>query len=107
MIQASDLIAEFLRADKVDVFLYDSTRDSLNAVCSSSQPLSALQRKLGLEVLPLANGGRVVWVYKNWRTFSTGNLQADPEELRGVKEALGIRSRSECRSRLAAGAAAW
>ena len=93
MIQASDLIAECLHADKVDVFLYDAARDSLNAICSSSQALSALQRKLGLEVLPLANGGRVVWVYKNWQTFSTGNLQADAEELRGVKEALGIRSK--------------
>lgn len=93
LIQASDAIAEALGADKVDVFLYDSTRDSLNAICSSSQPLSAKQRKLGLEVLPISNGGRVVWVYKTGQTFSTGNLQADAEELRGVKEALGIRSK--------------
>jgi two-component system, OmpR family, sensor kinase len=93
LIQAADLIAEMLHADKVDVFLYDSTRDSLNAICSSNQPLSALERKLGLEVLQLANGGRVVWVYKTGRTFATGNLQADEEELRGVKEGLGIRSK--------------
>lgn len=93
MLQASDLIAEFLHADKVDVFLYHPERDSLNAICSSSQALSAQQHKLGLDVLPIANGGRVVWVYKAWQTFVTGNLQADPEELRGVKEALGIRSK--------------
>ena len=93
MIQATDLIAETLRADKVDAFLYDSTRDSLDAVCSSNQPLSALERKLGLEVLPIANGGRVVWVYKTGQTYATGNLQADPEELRGVKEGLGIKSK--------------
>jgi two-component system OmpR family sensor kinase len=93
MIQAADLLADALHADKVDVFLYDSTRNSLNAICSSNQPLSALQRKLGLEVLPLANGGRVVWVYRTGQTFATGNLQADPEELRGVKEGLGIRSK--------------
>lgn len=43
MMQASDLIAKALGADKVDIFLYDSTRESLNAICSSSQPLSALQ----------------------------------------------------------------
>ena len=92
LIRATDLMAETLRADKVDVFLYDPSRDSLNASCSSSQPLSALQRKLGLEVLPLANGGRVVWVYKTGQTFATGDLQADPEELRGIKEGLGIRS---------------
>jgi two-component system, OmpR family, sensor kinase len=93
MIQASDLIAATLGADKVDVFLYDSTRESLSAICSSSQPLSALQRKLGLEVLPIANGGRVVWVYQRGKTFVTGNLQDDAEELRGVKEGLGIRSK--------------
>jgi signal transduction histidine kinase len=93
LIQASDLIAETLDADKVDVFLYDSTRESLNAICSSNQPLSALQRKLGLDVLPLANGGRVVWVYKTGQTFITGDLQADAEELRGVKQGLGIRSK--------------
>lgn len=51
--QASDLIATGLGADKVDIFLYDSTRESLNAICSSAQPLSALQRKLGLERLPI------------------------------------------------------
>ncbi len=93
LIQAADLIAESLHADKVDVFLYDSSRDSLSAISSSSQPLSALQRKLGLEVLPIANGGRVVWVYKTGQTFSTGDLQSDTEELRGIKEGLGIRSK--------------
>jgi two-component system, OmpR family, sensor kinase len=93
LIRAADLIAAELRADKVDVFLYDSTRDSLKAICSSSQPLSAQQRKLGLDVLPLANGGRVVWVYRTGETFRTGDLQADAEELRGVKEGLGIRSK--------------
>lgn len=93
LIQASDVIADTFQADKVDVFLYDPARDSLNAICSSSQPLSARQRKLGLDVLPIANGGRVVWVYKTGQTFATGSLQADSEELRGVKEALGIRSK--------------
>jgi two-component system OmpR family sensor kinase len=93
MNQAADLIAESAHADKVDIFLYDPTRDSLNAICSSSQALSALQRKLGLDILPIANGGRVAWVYKTGKTFSTGNLQADSEELRGVKEGLGIQSK--------------
>jgi signal transduction histidine kinase len=93
MIHAADLLADALRADKVDVFLYDSARDSLSAICSSSQPLSALQRRLGLDVLQLANGGRVAWVYNSGETFATGDLQSDPEELRGVKEGLGIRSK--------------
>lgn len=93
LIQAVDLIAESLQADKVDIFLYDGSRDSLNAICSSNQALSALQRKLGLDVMPIANGGRVVCVYKTGKTFATGDLQADAEELRGVKEGLRIRSK--------------
>lgn len=62
--QASDLVAAATSADKVDAFLYDSTRDSLIAVGTSHQPLSALQRTLGLDVLPVSNGGRVAHVYE-------------------------------------------
>src|SRR3954469_22292680 len=54
----SDLVARATGADKVDAFLYDPARDSLVAVGSSAQPLSVLQRQLGLDVLPLSNGGR-------------------------------------------------
>jgi two-component system, OmpR family, sensor kinase len=90
---AADLAADATGADKVDAFLYDSTRDSLVAVGSSNQPLSARQRKLGLDVLPVSNGGRVVHVYQTGQTFVTGRLDEDAEELRGVKEGLGIRSK--------------
>jgi two-component system, OmpR family, sensor kinase len=89
---ASDLVARATGADKVDAFLYDPSRDSLVAV-TSNQPLSALQRKLGLDVLPVSNGGRVVHVYTTGDTFVTGRLDEDQEELRGVKEGLGIRSK--------------
>lgn len=90
---ASDLVADATGADKVDAFLYDSTRDSLVAVGTSDRPLSARQRKLGLDVLPLSNGGRVVHVYRTGETFVTGSLDEDGEELRGVKESLAIRSK--------------
>ena len=89
---AVDLVARATGADKVDAFLYDSTRDSLVAVGTSNQPLSAMQRKLGLDVLPLSNGGRAVQVYRTGETFVTGRLEDDPDELRGIKEGLGIRS---------------
>ncbi len=92
LIPATDLIAQALDADKVDAFLYDPARDSLSALSSSNQPLSALQRKLGLDVLPVSNGARAVWVYKAGQTFVTGQLTADDEELRGVKEGLRIES---------------
>jgi two-component system, OmpR family, sensor kinase len=90
---ASDLVAEALRADKVDVFVYDPNRDSLVALGSSHQPLSALQKRHGLDILPVSNGGRVVHVYRTASTFLTGALESDPEELRGVKEVLHIRSK--------------
>jgi two-component system OmpR family sensor kinase len=90
---ACNLIAEALSADKVDGFLYDPSKDSLVAVGSSTQPLSATQKRLGLDVLPVSNGGRVVYVYKTGETFVTGHLEDDAEELRGIKESLKIRSK--------------
>jgi two-component system, OmpR family, sensor kinase len=90
--RASDLIADALRADKVDAFLYDPERDSLAALGTSDQPLSALQRKHGLDVLPLSNGGRAVQIFTQGKTFVSGRLDRDPEELRGIKEALHVRS---------------
>jgi two-component system, OmpR family, sensor kinase len=89
----SDLVAGATGADKIDAFLYDEARDSLVAVGTSTQPLSVLQRQLGLDVLQLSNGGRVVHVYKTGETFVSGQLDRDPEELKGVKEALAIRSK--------------
>src|SRR3954471_18148366 len=71
---ACDAISGALGADKVDAFLYQEEKDTLVAMGSSVQPLSALQKRLGLDVLPLSNGGRVVYVYKTGETFSTGRL---------------------------------
>ncbi|HWA39006.1 MAG TPA: GAF domain-containing sensor histidine kinase [Burkholderiales bacterium] len=92
LIQACDLIAAATGADKIDAFLYDPARDSLVALGTSNQPLSALQRKLGLNVLPVSNGGRSVQVYQTGKVFLNGDVQRDAEELKGLKEALGIRS---------------
>ena len=90
---ACNAVAEALHADKVDAFLYDETRDTLVALGTSTQPLSALQKKLGLDVLPLSNGGRVVYVFQTGKTFHTGHLDQDAEELRGVKTGLKIKSK--------------
>ena len=89
----TNLVAEATGADKIDVFLYDPARDSLVAVGTSTQPLSALQKQHGLDVLQLANGGRVVHVFKTGETFLTGRLHEDAQELPGVKHALGIKSK--------------
>jgi signal transduction histidine kinase len=90
--RVSDVIAATSGADKVDAFLYDKRRDSLVAVGSSTQPLSQLQRELGLDVLPVSNGGRTVGVFTSGKTFCTGRTQDDPEELPGIKHALKVKS---------------
>lgn len=87
-----DLVAAALAAEKVDAFLYDPTRDTLVALGTSHQPLSVLQRKHGLDILPMANGGRAAHVFRTGETFVTGHLEEDSEELRGIKGTLAIRS---------------
>jgi len=89
---AADRVAEALRADKVDTFIYDPPRDSLVALGSSDQPLSAAQHRHGLDVLPVSNKGRVVWVYETGQPFLNGDTQNDPDELRGIKDALRVQS---------------
>jgi len=89
---AADAMAQATGADKVDALLFDETRDSLVALGTSAQPLTDKQKMLGLDVLPLANGGSVVRVFATGQLFRTGNLQADADELRGVKEGLGVQS---------------
>lgn len=88
----ADLLADATGSDKIDAFLYDPTRDSLVAIGTSTQPLSALERKHGLDVLPLANGGCTAHVFRTGETFHTGRLEDESGELRGIKEALGVRS---------------
>jgi two-component system OmpR family sensor kinase len=90
--EASSVVAESLRADKVDAFLHDPSRDSLVAVGTSAQPLSALQRSLGLDVLAIANGGRSVEVFQTGESYFNNRVDLDELELRGVRVALGIRS---------------
>ena len=90
--QAADTLASVLGADKVDAFLFDPSRDSLVAVGTSTQPLSALERQLGLDVLPLSNGGRSVEVFRSGQVYTCGNLLADEGEVRGIKEGLRVQS---------------
>lgn len=72
--------------------MFDASRDSLVAVGTSTQPLSALEKQLGLDVLPLSNGGRAVDTYRSGELFRCGNVQEDEGELRGIKEGLKVQS---------------
>lgn len=89
---ACNLVATATGADKIDAFVYDASRDSLVAVGTSTQPMSALQRSLGLDVLQISNGGRAVEVFQAGRVFRHGRVDEDERELKGVREALGTRS---------------
>src|SRR5215210_1236971 len=90
--EASTIIAETFGADKVDIFVYHPKRDRLEALGTSKTPMGERQRALGLDVLPLANGGRAAWAFREGVPYATGRADEDPEELRGVVEGLGVRS---------------
>lgn len=89
---ACDAVADAMHADKVDAFLLDPAKHTLVAIGTSNQPLSSLQRKVGLDVLQIANGGRVVHVFETKAPYRTGRLMEDPDELKGVRETLKVQS---------------
>jgi signal transduction histidine kinase len=89
---ASTLIATALAADKVDVFLYDPAIDTLVAMGTSKTPMGQREIALGLDRLPLTNGGRSVEVFQRGQIYHHGQVDTDPQELRGIREGLGVRS---------------
>ena len=92
MHQSAQLVATALQADKVDTFLYDPSSESLIAYGTSETPMGAKEQALGLDQLPLTQGGRVVEVYQTGRPYWSGQVHRDPAELPGMKTALGIKS---------------
>jgi signal transduction histidine kinase len=89
---AAQLVAEALGADKVDAFLHDPAIDSLVAVGTSDTPMGRKQHAIGLDRLPLANGGRLVEAFRSGASYRTGRADEDPDELVGITRGLGIRS---------------
>src|SRR5215210_251642 len=73
--QAALLVAETLGADKVDAFLYDPGIDTLVAMGVSDTPLGQRQRALGLNRLPVSNGGRAVQVFQSQKPHRTGHAE--------------------------------
>jgi DNA-binding CsgD family transcriptional regulator len=90
--EAATLIAETFGADKADVFVHQPATSSLVALGTSRTPLGERQHALGLDVVSLANGGRAAWVFATGTPYLTGRADEDPEELRGIVEALGVRT---------------
>ena len=90
--EASQHIVNALGCDKVDAFLFNEEKNSLVAAGTSDTPMGRKQQALGLDFLPLANGGKAVESFVTGLTFVTGHLDQEPGTLRGMVEALGIRS---------------
>jgi two-component system, OmpR family, sensor kinase len=90
--RASNLISRTLDVDKIDVFLQDPTNDTLIALGVSDTPMGRRQREIGLDRLPVANGGRTVESYLTGETYVSGATHQDPEVLDGIKHGLGVRS---------------
>jgi two-component system OmpR family sensor kinase len=92
LVEAADAILVAAGAEKVDIFLYEKASATLVAQGVSRTPLGSKQQALGLDRLPLANGGRAASVFRTGAEFATGRADADPEELPGIVRELGIRS---------------
>jgi two-component system, OmpR family, sensor kinase len=88
--QISTLLAEALRADKVDVFVYEPESDSLVALGTSVTPMGKRQHELGLHRQPLTNGGLAARVYATGEVLRTTDPAAEGE-LPGIVEGLGVR----------------
>jgi DNA-binding CsgD family transcriptional regulator len=94
--QATLIVAEALAADKVDAFVYEPETASLVALGTSNTPMGRLQIRLGLNRLPVANGGRAAEVFRSGESRVDGHVDRDPKELEGIRIALGVRSAMLC-----------
>lgn len=92
MDQVSQLVAEVLQAEKVDAFLHDPTTDTLIAVGTSDTEMGRRQRAIGLDLQPIANGGRSVEVFLRGGYYFCNDVRADADELLGLRIGLGIQS---------------
>lgn len=90
--QTSDQLAVAMNADKVDAFVYDPPTYSLVALGTSHTRLGRLERRFGLDRIPVVNHDRVADVYLTGRAFRTGDAAHDPHVSVGMKETLGVRS---------------
>ena len=89
---AADLVVEAFGADKADAFIFDPTAETLVAVGASHTPLGRKQRAIGMNRLPLANGGRTAEVFQTRTPRLDGHVDQDPAELAGIRDGLGVRS---------------
>jgi DNA-binding CsgD family transcriptional regulator len=92
MTQAAQRLAEALDADKVDVLLHDRDGDALVAIGTSQTPMGRKEQELGLDRLPIAEGGRTVEVLRTGTSHLARHSDLEGGEPRPLIEELGIRS---------------
>jgi transcriptional regulator with XRE-family HTH domain len=90
--QASDLVAQAIGAEQVDAYLHHPDEDCLVATASSTLPLGRRMQQIGLNKVPLENGGRLAEVFQTGASYLTGHAEQDPVILQQVREQLGARS---------------
>ena len=90
--QAAQRLVAALNADKVDVFLHNPATDTLVAQGVSDTPMGRRQRAIGMDRLPVANGGSSAAVFLTGAAHHTGHADAEHGELPGIVHGLGVRS---------------
>src|SRR3954451_10383366 len=90
--QASNLVAEALNADKVDVFLHEAESDTLVAVGTSDTEMGRQQHRAGLNRQPIANNGPSVAVFQTGTPYRSGAADRDPTQLVGMIRRLEVKS---------------
>ncbi len=90
--QVCDLTVKALGADKVDAFLYVPEIDSLVTAGASNTALARKEHDIGMDRLPMSNGGRTVEVLQTGHSYSTGHADRDAGVLLGVRTGLQVQS---------------
>jgi len=92
MQEAVEPIVQAFEADKVDAMFLEVESQTLVALGTSDTPMGRRQHALGLNRLPLANGGHAARAFQTGTPQHSGRLDEDPDELPGLVHGLGVRS---------------
>ena len=90
--QASAMVGAAVGAEAVDVFLHEPSTDTLVIAGASHTPLGRRESEIGMDRLPITNGGRTVEVYESGDPYVTGCAERDPMVPGGFTDGLGVRS---------------
>jgi signal transduction histidine kinase len=86
------MVGAAVGAEAVDVFLHEPSTDTLVIAGASHTPLGRRESEIGMDRLPITNGGRTVEVYESGDPYVTGCAERDPMVPGGFTDGLGVRS---------------